>query len=151
MIDLKKKMEIQKKRLLKASVLYLSKPKPKPKDKYSYTDILIYRLKLGEAWTQREVRKSWLKIGLGGVLAGVGAVTIWLPSGSVFMIGAGCSLMISGGLDLWGLYRKAKGKAVFMKWKIKFKIRAKVRSIKERSAVAIMSRLPPLIFIIARR
>ncbi len=104
-----------KKRLIAESIRYLNKGRRS----YSEADIVVYRLRLGEAWTSREVRRSAFKIGVGATLSAVGVVTLLIPCGSLFMIGAGCSLMIDGGLDLWGAYRKAKKKAVFLIWKIK--------------------------------
>lgn len=104
-----------KKRLIAESLRYLNEGKRS----YSQTDIIVYRLRLGEGWTNRERRRSAFKIGVGVILSAVGVGTLWFPSGSFFMIGAGCSLMIDGGLDLWGAYRKAKRKAVFMVWNIK--------------------------------
>lgn len=104
-------MVIQKK-MIKASLKYLNEDKPK----YSTADIIVYRVRLGKAWTNREKRRSGLKIGLGAILCVVGAVTLWLPSGSIFLIGAGCSLMVDGGLDLWRYYRKAERKADLVIW-----------------------------------
>lgn len=106
-------MVIHKKKLIKASLKYLNEDKPK----YSKADISVYRLRLGKAWTNREKRRSGFKIGVGGVLCAVGVVTLWLPSGSVFLIGAGCSLMVDGGLDLWRYYRKAEQKVDLVFWR----------------------------------
>lgn len=104
-----------KKRLIAESLRYLNEGKRS----YTNADIMIYRISLGKGWTNRERRRSAFKIGVGAILSAVGVSTLWFPSGSVFMIGAGCSLMIDGGLDLWGAYRRAKRKAVFIVWNIK--------------------------------
>lgn len=94
------------KRLIKESIRYIREGK----QGYTRADIITYRMKLGKAWTDRKKRRSWLKIGIGGVLCAVGVVTLWFPSGSWFLIGAGCSLMVEGGLDLWKHYRRAERK-----------------------------------------
>ncbi len=99
--------------LIEASIKYLNEDKPR----YSTADISVYRIRLGKAWKNRERRRSGFKIGLGAILCGVGVVTLWLPSGSIFMIGAGCSLMVDGGLDLWRYYRKAERKADLVFWR----------------------------------
>lgn len=124
---------VDKKKLIKGSIDYLKNPK----QSYSEADKIVYRLQLEKLGIQTKGRRSGLKIVVGGVLVGVGLITFPFPTGSIFMIGAGCSLMISGGLDLWGYYRKAKRKAVFIIWRIKENLRLK----KER-ATAIISKLP---------
>ena len=96
----------KKKELIRESLKYLNKDNPK----YTEADISVYRLKLGNVWFNREKPISRLKIGVGGVLCAVGVVTLPIPCGSWFMIGAGCSLMIDGGLDLWWYYRKFERK-----------------------------------------
>ena len=101
-------MVIHKKEILiNASLKYLNEGKRG----YTKADIIVYRFRLGKGWTDREKRRSGLKIAIGGVLVGVGVVTLPFPTGSVFLIGAGCSLMIDGGLDLWRIYRKMERKA----------------------------------------
>jgi len=95
------------KKLIKESIRYLNEGKRS----YTKADIIAYRFRLGNAWLNRKKRRSAFKIGVGGVLVVVGVVTLWFPSGSLFVIGAGCSLMVDGGLDLWRYYRKAERKA----------------------------------------
>ncbi len=108
-----------KKKLIRESVRYLQKPTQKIKQ-YSHADIVVYRLWIGKGWTNRERRRSWLKIGVGGVLCAVGGATVWCPfTGSLFMIGFGCSLIVGGCLDFWGYYKKKKQDLRFYIWRLK--------------------------------
>ena len=92
------------KKLIKASLKYLNENKPK----YSPEDILIYRLKLNSP----KKKKSAVKVVCGGLLCVLGLISLPIPTGSLFMIGAGCSLMVAGGVDLWGYYRRVEKKAI---------------------------------------
>lgn len=74
-------------------------------------DKVVYRIRAERLGIDVLRRRLWFKIGVGGVVVGVGVVTLPFPTGSFFLIGAGCSLMIDGGLDLWGCYRRAKRRA----------------------------------------
>lgn len=96
-------MVIHKKEMELASIKYLNNNKPS----YSKADIIVYRIKIG---FNRQRRRSWFKIGLGGFLCVVGVVTLPIPCGSIFLIGAGCSLVVDGGFDLWRYYRKLERK-----------------------------------------
>lgn len=98
-------MVIHKKRgLVEASLKYIREGKPK----YTQADIIAFKIILG---LNKKKRRSGLKIVLGGALVVVGVVTLPIPCGSLFLIGAGCSLMVDGGFDLWRYYRKAQKKA----------------------------------------
>ena len=92
----------------------------KSKRVYSPAEIIAYRLKADKLGIEILKRVSWLKIGLGGCLAGVGVLTLPIPCGSFFMIGAGCSLMILGGLDLWKYYKRFKSDLIFWGWRFGF-------------------------------
>ena len=104
---------ITKKRLIKASIEYLNECKRS----YTEADIVVYRFKADKLGIEILRRRSAFKIVLGGFLCVVGALTLPFPTGSVFMIGFGCSLMVDGGLDLWGYYRKIKGLLIFEAWR----------------------------------
>lgn len=93
------------KKLIKASLKYLNKGKLI----YSPEDILIYRLKLN---APDKKKKSFIKIVLGGLLCTIGLISLPVPTGSFFMIGAGCSLIVAGGVDLWGYYRRVERKVI---------------------------------------
>lgn len=95
---------------IKASLNYLNNGKRF----YSCEDILIYRLSLGKAWTNRKKEKSFIKIVSGGLLCVIGLISLPIPTGSFFMIGVGCSLMVCGGLDLWAYYRRVERKAILL-------------------------------------
>lgn len=92
----------------------------KNKRVYSYVEIAVFRAGMGKLGIKKIKRLSWLKIGLGGILAGVGILTLPIPCGSFFMIGAGCSLMILGGLDLWKYYKRFKSDLIFWGWRFGF-------------------------------
>lgn len=60
-------------------------------------------------------KKSMIKIVLGSCLAGLGLITLPLPTGSVVLIAVGLSLMASGGVDVWG-YKKDIIRRIKLKW-----------------------------------
>lgn len=106
---------VTREELIKESTRYLNEGKPC----LTCEDIIVYRAKQGDMFTIEEKDRSIFKIVLGGFLCALGLVTIPLPTGSFFMIGAGCSFMIDGGFDLWGCYRKVKGKIVYSLWRLR--------------------------------
>jgi hypothetical protein len=62
-------------------------------------------------------KKSMGKITCGAVLGAVGVVTLPLPTGSVFLIAIGLSLMSAGGFDIWGYKKGLVSKLRFAIWK----------------------------------
>lgn len=54
--------------------------------------------------------RNIIKITLGGCLVGLGVVTLPIPCGSIIMISIGISLLISGGVDMLGIWDTVKRK-----------------------------------------
>ena len=64
-------------------------------------------------------KKSKVKIVLGSCLAGLGVITLPIPTGSVFLIAFGLALVSAGGVDLYNIRQEIKRKIKFKIWRLR--------------------------------
>ena len=87
---------------------------------YTPAEIVVCRLGLDSLGFEIIRHPHPFKIVFGAGLVGVGVLTLPIPTGSIFLIGAGLGLLNSGGVDVFKILKQKKRRLIFWGWRLGF-------------------------------